>query len=58
MSEKAASGGRDGAKWPTYFRHFDDELQSHEAAHILAGKTPPSLIGCSSSSAVARHAAA
>ena len=59
MAEKSASGGKDGgAKWPTfpsdnptlvaldvYLRHFDEELQSHEAAYVIAGKTPPSLIG-------------
>ena len=62
MTEKSASGGRDGAKWPTfpgddptlpaldaYFRHFDDELQSHEAAYLIAGQTPPSLIGLAAS---------
>ena len=60
MSEKAASGGSNGGKWPVfpcedpthpaldlYFRHFDDELQSHEAVHLVIGTTPPSLIGLS-----------
>ena len=60
MSEKAASGGSNGGKWPVfpcedpthpaldlYFRHFDDELQSHEAVHLIIGTTPPSLIGLS-----------
>jgi len=59
MAEKSASGGKDGgAKWPTfpgdnptlvaldvYLRHFNEELQSIEAAYVIAGKTPPSLIG-------------
>ena len=50
MAEKSASGGKDGgAKWPTfpgdnptlvaldvYLRHFNEELQSIEAAYVIA----------------------
>ena len=63
MAEKSASGGRDGgAKWPTFpgddptlpelddfLRHFNDELQSHEAMHLIAGNILPSLIGLAAS---------
>ena len=52
MAEKSASGGKDGgAKWPTfpgdnptlvaldvYLRHFNEELQSLEAAYVIAGR--------------------